>query len=76
MRELAMSGTFEEARESYEKFYSMDFKKYGVDIPPRLDDIKKEQIGMMETKQVLQLEDKNREVVEKHQQSEKADYFG
>ena len=34
-----MAGTFEEARTAYEKFYSLDFRKYGVDIPPRLDDI-------------------------------------
>ena len=40
MRELAMSGTFEEAREAYQKFYSLDFRKYGVDIPPRLTDVK------------------------------------
>jgi hypothetical protein len=34
-----MAGTFEEARTAYEKFYSLDFRKYGVDIPPRLDEI-------------------------------------
>lgn len=39
IRALAMAGTFEEARAAYEKFYSLDFRKYGVDIPPRLDDI-------------------------------------
>lgn len=39
IRALTMAGTFEEAREAYEKFYSLDFRKYGVDIPPRLDDI-------------------------------------
>lgn len=39
IRALAMSGTFEEARSAYEKFYSMDFRKYGVDIPPRLEEI-------------------------------------
>jgi hypothetical protein len=39
IRALAMSGTFEEARDAYEKFYDMDFRKYGVDIPPRLDEI-------------------------------------
>ena len=39
IRALTMSGTFEEARSAYEKFYSMDFRKYGVDIPPRLDDV-------------------------------------
>lgn len=39
IRALAMSGTFEEARSTYQKFYSMDFRKYGVDIPPRLEEI-------------------------------------
>lgn len=39
IRELVMAGTFEEARIAYQKFYSLDFRKYGVDIPPRLDEI-------------------------------------
>jgi len=39
IRALVMAGTFEEARGAYEKFYSLDFRKYGVDIPPRLDDL-------------------------------------
>ena len=39
IRALTMSGTFEEARSTYEKFYSMDFRNYGVDIPPRLEDV-------------------------------------
>ena len=39
IRALTMAGTFEEARSAYEKFYSLDFRKYGVDIPPRLDDL-------------------------------------
>lgn len=39
IRALVMSGTFEEAREAYEKFYSLDFRKFGVDIPPRLAEI-------------------------------------
>ncbi len=42
LRALTMSGTFEEAREQYEEFYSLDFRKYGVDIPPRLVDVKKD----------------------------------
>jgi len=42
LRELAMAGSFEEAREVYNDFYSLDFRKYGVDIPPRLKEIKKE----------------------------------
>ena len=40
IRSLVMSGTFEEARAAYFKFYSLDFRKYGVDIPPRLEEIK------------------------------------
>ena len=55
MRELTMSGTFEEARNAYQKFYSMDFRKYGVDIPPRLDDAKKEKEKLLMSKQVLSL---------------------
>jgi len=39
IRALTMAGTFEEARAAYEKFYSLDFRSYGVDIPPRLEDI-------------------------------------
>ena len=39
IRALVMAGTFEEARAAYEKFYSLDFRKFGVDIPPRLDDL-------------------------------------
>jgi len=42
IRELVMAGTFEEARGAYEKFYSLNFRQYGVDIPPRLDDITKD----------------------------------
>ena len=39
LRALTMAGTFEEARAAYEKFYRLNFRKYGVDIPPRLEDI-------------------------------------
>jgi hypothetical protein len=39
LRELTMAGTFDEAREAYQKFYSLDFRKYGVDIPPRLKEV-------------------------------------
>jgi len=41
-RALAMSGTFEEARSTYEEFYALDFRSYGVDIPPRLVEVKQE----------------------------------
>jgi len=53
IRELAMSGTFEEARDAYQKFYSMDFRKYGVDIPPRLSDVKKQRELLGRAKEVL-----------------------
>ena len=39
IRALVMARTFEEARDAYEKFYSLDFRKYGVDIPPRLEEL-------------------------------------
>ena len=58
LRELAMSGTFEEARVAYKKFYSLDFRKYGVDIPPRLDEIRKQKQMIETTKETLQLENK------------------
>ena len=58
LRELAMSGTFEEAREAYEKFYALDFKKYGVDIPPRLREIKEHKL-IKQAKDMLQLENKD-----------------
>lgn len=58
MREVAMSGTFEEARAAYGKFYSLDFKKHGVDIPPRLGDIKKKKELLETTRETLKLENK------------------
>lgn len=54
IRALVMAGTFEEAREAYEKFYSLDFRKYGVDIPPRLDDICNDKKMMSYAQQSLQ----------------------
>lgn len=59
VRELTMAGTFEEARQAYEKFYSLDFRKYGVDIPPRLDEIKKETKLLDYAKESLQLAEKS-----------------
>jgi hypothetical protein len=53
IRALVMSGTFEEARAAYEKFYSLDFRKYGVDIPPRLDDICEDKKTMLYAQQSL-----------------------
>jgi len=53
LRALVMSGTFEEARSTYEKFYSLDFRKYGVDIPPRLDDICADKKMMLYAQQSL-----------------------
>jgi len=40
LRELTMAGTFEQAQSIYNDFYSLDFRKYGVDIPPRLLEMK------------------------------------
>ena len=54
IRALVMAGTFEEARAAYEKFYSLDFRKYGVDIPPRLDDICADRNSMLYAQQSLQ----------------------
>jgi hypothetical protein len=54
IRALVMAGTFEEAREAYEKFYSLDFRKFGVDIPPRLDDLCKDKNSMLYAQQSLQ----------------------
>lgn len=53
IRALTMAGTFEEARNAYEKFYSLDFRKFGVDIPPRLDDICSDKKTMMYAQQSL-----------------------
>ena len=53
LRELAMAGTFEEAREVYDDFYSLDFRKYGVDIPPRLKELKKEKSQLIEHKTLM-----------------------
>ena len=54
IRALVMAGTFEEARGAYEKFYSLDFRKYGVDIPPRLDDLCNDKKMMLYAQQSLQ----------------------
>jgi hypothetical protein len=40
MRELTMAGTFEDAQQIYEDFYKLDFRQYGIDIPPRLKEMK------------------------------------
>jgi hypothetical protein len=53
IRALTMSGTFEEARDTYEKFYSLDFRKFGVDIPPRLDELCKDKKTMLYAQQSL-----------------------
>jgi len=42
LREIVMSGSFEEARKVYDRFYDLDFRRFGVDIPPRLADMKAE----------------------------------
>lgn len=53
IRALTMAGTFEEARAAYEKFYSLDFRKFGVDIPPRLDDLCSDKKTMLYAQQSL-----------------------
>ena len=53
IRALTMAGTFEEARNVYEKFYSLDFRKYGVDIPPRLDELCNDKTAMLHAQQSL-----------------------
>lgn len=40
-REMAFVSTFDDAEKAYKKFYDLNFRQYGVDIPPRLDDLKK-----------------------------------
>lgn len=39
-RELTFAGTLEKVREIYDQFHSLNFRKYGVDIAPKLSDIK------------------------------------
>jgi hypothetical protein len=53
LRALTMAGTFEEARVVYDKFYSLDFRKYGVDIPPRLDEMCEDKQTMLYAQQSL-----------------------
>jgi len=60
IRALVMAGTFEEARAAYEKFYSLDFRKFGVDIPPRLDDLCNDKKMMSYAQQSLQQIEKGR----------------
>jgi hypothetical protein len=60
LRALTMSGSFEEAREAYEKFYSLDFRKFGVDIPPRLDDVRTDE-RLQVTKETFMLTKKEPE---------------
>jgi len=40
IRAVVMSGTFEEAREAYKTFYSLDWRRFGVEIPRLLGEIK------------------------------------
>lgn len=53
IRALVMAGTFEEARDAYEKFYSLDFRKFGVDIPPRLSELCEDKKTMLYAQQSL-----------------------
>ena len=52
---LDKSVNFEEARKAYSKFYSLDFRKYGVDIPPRLEEISKNKKLLEAAREPLQL---------------------
>ena len=61
VRALAMAGTFEEAREAYTKFYSLEFRKFGVDIPPRLEEVKEDTKRLLYAQESLQLADKRKE---------------
>jgi len=40
IRAVVMSGTFEDARDAYKTFYSLDWHRYGVQIPRLLGEIK------------------------------------
>ena len=53
IRELTMAGTFEQAQKIYEKFYALDFRKYGVDIPPRLDEMRQEKELIQRTHRLM-----------------------
>lgn len=41
MRSMAFAASYEDVENVYEKFYSLDFRRYGVEITPRLDDLVK-----------------------------------
>lgn len=58
MRELAMCGSFEDAQKVYDKFYGLNFRKFGVDIPPRLEEIKTKSKMLAMAQEVLQVEHK------------------
>jgi hypothetical protein len=40
-REFAFCSTYADAERIYTKFYSLNFRQFGVDIPPRLDDLQR-----------------------------------
>lgn len=63
IRALTMSGTFEEAREAYEKFYSLNFRDYDVDIPPRLDEIRKDKKILEMAQEALKQVDSDGKVI-------------
>lgn len=41
MREMAFVSTFDDAEKVYKKFYGLNFRQYGAEIPPRLDDLQR-----------------------------------
>ena len=59
LRELTMSGTFETAKKVYSEFYELDFRSYGVDIPMRIGDLKKDKKLLDMAKESLQQVDRH-----------------
>lgn len=80
LRALVMSGTFEEARKTYDDFYSLDFREYGVDIPPRLSQVRENIDQLTATRGTLSLPvDKQGDVKaieNKDGDKKKLDYMG
>lgn len=39
-RALLLSASYDDVQAAYDKFYELNFQQYGVDLPPRLDDLR------------------------------------
>lgn len=74
LRSIIMSGTFEEARDAYNQFYSFDFRSYGVDIPPKLIELKEKGIEMKDVNKKLLLIDTNKIIDSEKKEIRKLDY--